>query len=126
MHQKQMRELVRSPKAAVRFITTGKLPRITTPTSPLITLLETFTTMERKNIVGVQLTPKLGYNIGLRFRDAEQLYRWVKPSLQVLEGETWPAEECRLKTFQRKLTWADLAPFCVGWPIRLTLSQRSR
>lgn len=116
MHTKQARAITRNPKAAMRFHMTGKVPRLVTPQSPLITLLETYTPRDRLQMVGVRLLPNLGYTGGMTFRNAEQLYRWLKPAPQMLEGECWPAESRRIKRFQKRLTEDELIQSCAQWP----------
>lgn len=115
MHSKQIRELMRSPKAQIQHQLTGLPPRLITPDSPLIRLLEQCSVRQRIAIRGVTISPDLGYSSGPRFDNAEQLYRWLKPSAQMLESETWPAEARRIKIFSRHLTEHDLKKACTSW-----------
>ena len=52
----------------------------------------------------------------MTFRNAEQLYTWLKPASHMLESEYWPAESRRIKSFQKTLTERDLAQSCAQWP----------
>lgn len=120
MNSRQMRYLATNPRAMMEFRATGRLPRMVTPGSPLITLLESLSPRDRQAIRGVQLHPSLGYLGGIRFHTAEQLYRWLKPAPQMLEHESWPAESYRDKRFSRKLRLSDLRPFVADWPAKFS------
>lgn len=116
MHPKQVRAITRCPKATIRHLMTGEIPKLVVPQSPLITLLEKYTPRERLHMTGVRLLPKLGYTGGMTFRNAEQMYLWLKPASHMLESEYWPAESCRIKGFQKRLTEGDLTQCCDQWP----------
>jgi hypothetical protein len=94
---------------------TGQLPRMITPRSPLIDLLESMGPRERLRHRGVRLNPALGYHCDLQFHTCEQLLRWLKPEAQMLENESWPAES-RDKRFNQPLSADDLKPFCADYP----------
>ena len=115
MHPKQMRHLMRRPQAMMRHQMTGQLPRMVRPSSPLIDLLERIPPRERVHYRGVQLHPELGYLCNMRFHTLEQLFRWLKPSNQLIEGESWPAESYRDKRFRRVLTRDDLKRHCARY-----------
>ena len=83
MHPKQMKHLMRRPQAMMRHQMTGQLPRMITPRSPLIDLLERMGPRERLRFRGVRLHPDLGYHCGLQFHNGEQLLRWLKPDAVV-------------------------------------------
>ena len=116
MHSKQLQAITQSPRLAMRYQLCGEVPKMMTPRSPLIDLLETYTPHQRIRMIGIRVLPALGYTGGLTFRNGEQLYRWLKPEPQMLETDTWPAESRRIKTFRKKLTEADLRKHCQSWP----------
>ena len=113
---KQIKYLATHPHAHLKFQTTGQLPRMVKPASPLITLLESIPPRLRMQIRGVRLNPSLGYLTGTQFHTAEQLLRWLKPDNEMLASTSWPAESYRDKRFNRAVTLKDLQPFCSGWP----------
>lgn len=108
MNSKQARFLARNPRAMMQYKTTGRLPQIYRPRSPLIDLLETMSPRERVELRGIRLSPALGYQTGQTFANAEQLYRFVKPQAEMIEGEPFPAESMRIKRFTKRLTLDDL------------------
>jgi len=108
MNSKQARYLARNPKAMIRYQTTGRLPQTFRPTSPLIELLESLSPRERLQITGIRLSPALGYQCSQTFANAEQLYRFLKPQAEMIEGEPFPAESMRIKRFAKRLTIDDL------------------
>ncbi len=114
--QKQTQHLARNPQAYMQFKATGRLPATVRPSSPLITLLEAIPPRLRLLIHGIRLSPDLGYPSGLQFHNAEQLLRWLKPSGEMLVCQSWPADSCRDKRFQRRLNLKDLKPHCATWP----------
>lgn len=116
MHPKQMKHLMRRPQAMMRHQMTGQLPRMITPRSPLIDLLERMGPRERLRFRGVRLHPDLGYHCGLQFHNGEQLLRWLKPDAQMLENESWPAESYRNKRFNRPLSVDDLKQYSADYP----------
>lgn len=115
MNSRQARYLAKNPTAMIRLRATGRPPQMETPDSPLIRLLEGIGPRRLGRIMGVQLSPKLGYQSSLRFRTGAHLLRWLKPEPQMIKGEPWPAEACRDKRFQRPLTEDDLRPHCDKW-----------
>lgn len=100
---KQMRAIARRPADHARFMLTGRLPRTVRPSSPLITLLEKISPRDRAQIAGLTVGPELGYAGSRQFHTAEQALRWIKPSAQMLEHESWPAESWRIKHFNKAL-----------------------
>ena len=102
----EMKALMRSPKALMDFKMTGRKPKAVQPTSPLIILLESISPRDRLNIIGIRLSPKLGYQSGAQFHTAAQLLNWLKPNPWIVG--TWPAESCRIKMFSQKLILKDL------------------
>lgn len=115
MNQKQMRYITRNPRALMEFQATGRLPRMLRLDSPLIRLLEQYTPRQRTQMRGVSLHPDLGYQTGMRFNTGEQLYRWLKPSAEVLDCENIPAESYRNKRFNRVLIEDDLRKHCAAF-----------
>ena len=108
MNPKLARFLARSPKAMIRYQATARLPLTFRPTSPLIELLESLTPRERFLITGIRLSPALGYQCSQTFANAEQLYRFLKPQGEMIEGEPFPAESRRIKRFTKRLSIEDL------------------
>lgn len=105
---KQMRAIARRPADHARFMLTGRLPRTVRPSSPLITLLEKISPRDRAQIAGLTVGPELGYSGSRQFHTAEQALRWIKPSAQMLEHESWPAESWRIKHFNGPLHIEDV------------------
>ena len=108
MNSKQARFLARNPKAMIRYQTTGRLPQSFRPTSPLIDLRESLTPRDRIEIKAIRLSPALGYQCSQTFANAEQLYRFIKPQAEMIEGEPFPAESMRIKRFTKRLSIEDL------------------
>lgn len=115
MNARQAKWIARHPKAQMEYRVSGKVPRIIYPNSPLIRLLESMGPRDRLAIRVVRLSPRLGYQTGQQFHTAEQLYRWLKPSSEMIEGEPFPAESFRIKSFLRPLTLADLKAHSAQW-----------
>lgn len=111
---KQLRVLATNPKAYARFVTTGKLPQGTRPTSPLITLLESLGPRALWEIRGLRIDHRLGYTGHRTFEFGTQALRWLKPSDEVFGY--FPAESWRDKRFHRQLTVEDLAECCARLP----------
>lgn len=120
---KQLKRLAINPTDYIRFATTGKLPEGMRPSSPLISLLEGLGAANRMRIVGLVVDQRLGYSGSRRFANAEQAYRWIKPSDEVFGS--FPAESWRIKRFDKQLTVADLAS-CGSVPEALMTAPRSR
>lgn len=113
---KQMHQLATNPHAYMKFRATGEVPRTVTPSSPLITLLESIPPRLRLQIRGVRLSPSLGYMTGMQFHNAAQLLKWLKPDNEMLEARSWPAESYRDKRFNKRLTLDDLKAHAASWP----------
>ena len=104
-YNEQVKKMMRSPKDLMDFQMTGRLPNAVQPSSPLITFLESLTPRDRLQMVGVRLSPKLGYQSGAQFGNAEQMLRYLKPRPWV--AGSWPAESCRIKSFRATITKSD-------------------
>lgn len=98
----QIRHLMRSPKALVKFHSTGKLPNAVSPSSPLITYLESLSPRDRIKITNVRLSPKLGYQSNAQFASAQAMLNYLKPNAWIVGS--WPAESCRIKGFTARIT----------------------
>ena len=116
LSNKAVQHLMRNPSAFMRYQTTGQVPRATRPDSPLIRLLESISPRDRQMIVGVKITT-LGYMSGQIFHNAEQLYRWLKPSNDIYGS--YPAGSWQDRGFQKKLTLDDLKAACKSFPKHL-------
>ncbi len=98
----QMKHLSRSPKAMQDFELYGKLPHSVSPTSPLITYLESINPRDRIKLTNVCLSPSLGYASHARFSNAQMMLNYLKPSAWMVGN--WPAETVRIKSFTTKIT----------------------
>jgi hypothetical protein len=107
---------MRSGKRLMDFRHSGKRPTPSIPSSPLITLLETLTPRDRQEIKGVRITT-LGYNNGMVWANAEQLYRWIKPSSRVFGS--YPADGYMDRRFNKKLVVNDLLDSSTKYPDQL-------
>lgn len=116
MDSRTMNRLVKRPQDMMRCQMTGRLPRTKIPDSPLIRLLESIPPRERVHYRGVMISPELGYRGGFRFRDAEALLRWLKPSDRMFADEHFPAESRQIVGFNKRLTVEDLKAACAQVP----------
>jgi len=117
MNSKIMKELATNPRAQMRFQTTGQVPRLRDPLdTPLRQLLLTMSPRDRIQYRGIRLSPKLGYQNSQQFQNGEQLFRWLGGSDQLLERQTLPSEAWAIRSFQKRLTRADLAEHCAQAP----------
>lgn len=94
---RQLHHLATNPHAYMRFATTGQLPRTVEPRSPLIDLLLAISPRDRCAIVGLKVDDALGYSGSRMFHSAEAALRWARPSEEMLESQSWPAESYRIK-----------------------------
>jgi hypothetical protein len=115
MHQKQINAIMRRPMDHIKFVTTGQLPRMVKPESPLIDVLKSLTPRERLSIVGLRVDRTLGYTGCAIFTSAETALRWLAPNDLMLERDSWPAESRRMKQFNR-LTLADVLANATRYP----------
>jgi hypothetical protein len=122
-NSKQLHILATRPAAYADFMTSGRLPRGTTPAGPLVDLLNHIQPRYRAHIRGVTIGPARGYNGSHRFATAEQALRWVCPDNEV--HGSFPADSWQLKTFHRPLHIEDLLEHCASWPETL-LEQHPR
>jgi hypothetical protein len=114
---RQIRYMMRHPEAFMKYQATGQLPRTRrSPLSPLSELIESLPPRLRLQLRGIRLNPSLGYLSGMQFNNAQQLLNWLRPEQELIGNESTPAESYRDKRFVRKLTIADLKPFCASWP----------
>ncbi|RMM39496.1 hypothetical protein QO021_28930 (plasmid) [Pseudomonas amygdali pv. lachrymans] len=107
--QRRIQLLLRSPKAMMDFACSGRLPQESTPTGPLINLIESVPPRLRSRITNVIIGPDLGYQGSHRFQSLAQALNWLKPSYPSV---SYPSESWRLKRFTKQLLIDDLAPFC--------------
>lgn len=113
---KQLHRLATNPMAHMRFQATGQLPRTVTPESPLIDLLDAINPRDRAGIVGLTINQSLGYQSSRQFHNGEQALRWVRPSREMLDSESWPAESCRLKHFRGPIFLEQLLENASSFP----------
>lgn len=76
----RFRELARNPRLMMEYQATGKLPspRLQrAERTPLLNLLASLSPSLRGAIIGVKLSPALGYDVGCTFSTAEHLYRYI-------------------------------------------------
>ena len=97
--QRSLSLLMKRPGAMSRFLTTGALPSVAKPSSPLITLLESLSPRDRSRIVGLKVGPALGYNGSRQFHTAHQALSWLipanlstMPASPILAGSTFHDE----------------------------------
>jgi hypothetical protein len=76
----QMKHLMRSPKAMMDYQLHRKLPNERQPNSDLIKYLESIPPRERVEMIGVRLSPKLGYQSNAQFANAQLMLNYLKPS----------------------------------------------
>ena len=113
---KQLRHLMRSPSAMMKFQATGQAPRVTRPASPLIDLLRAINPGDRVRIKGVRIDAGLGYEGSRQFHTAEQALRWVMPDTEMIESTSWPAESWRNKRFRDQLYLEELLDRTSSYP----------
>lgn len=106
MDNRTIKHLLRNPLAMANFRATGKAPQFSTPSSPLITLLQSLYPRERTQITAVRVNELLGYQGGRQFHNAAQALTWLAP---VNPGTHIPSESWQNKRFQKVLTIDDLA-----------------
>ncbi|WP_028492617.1 hypothetical protein [Thioalkalivibrio sp. ALE19] len=116
MDHRDIRYMMRHPRAMMRFQTQGETPHRVKLQSPLINLLRRIPAPIRAQMRGVSVHPDLGYRTQAQFHTAEQLLRWLAPDSEVFEGEVPPSERMRDPRFTRPLTLDDLRPFVSDWP----------
>lgn len=97
----QMKILMSNPKYYMEFHTMGKMPPVERISSPLITYLESKTIHERLSMSPARTHPTIGYIGTVEFNNAEQLYRWLKPSEWIGTANGCPSESRRIKSFNR-------------------------
>lgn len=114
-----LRRLATRPSDYLKFQSTGRLPELVTPRSPLIDLLRAIAPRDRAAIVGVTVDPRVGYVGSRQFANAEQALNWAAPRHDILEGDSWPAEACRIKHFAGPLHLEDLLECASGYPERM-------
>lgn len=106
MDNRTIKHLLRNPLAMANFRATGKAPQFRTPSSPLITLLQSLHPRERSQITAVRVNDKLGYQGGRQFHNAAQALNWLLPANP---GTHIPSESWIIRAFQKQLTIDDLA-----------------
>lgn len=100
----------------MRFATTGQLPRTVEPRSPLIDLLLAISPRDRCAIVGLKVDDALGYSGSRMFHSAEAALRWVRPSEEMLESQSWPAKSYRIKRLVAPLSLQALLAKASSFP----------
>lgn len=107
--QRRIQLMLRSPKSMMEFVCSGRLPQVSSPAGPLITLIESIPVRLRSRITCVIIGPELGYQGVHRFHSLAQALNWLKPSYT---SASYPSESWRLKRFTKQLSIEDLAAFC--------------
>ena len=113
---RQLHRIATNPTDYIRFATTGRLPQVVRPKSPLIQLLEQLNPRDRMRISGLTVSPPLGYAGTRRFANAEQALNWIRPRSEMLEGESWPAESWRVKSFVGPVSLTALLECAASYP----------
>lgn len=98
----QIKHMMRSPKALAKFQLTGQMPKAVTPSSPLISYLDSLGPHRRVQITNVRLSPALGYQSNALFSNAQMMLNYLKPSAYMVG--TWPANSVMIKSFNTKIT----------------------
>ena len=106
MDNRTVKHLMRNPLAMANYRATGKAPQFRTPSSPLITLLQSLYPRERAQITALRVNDQLGYQGGRQFHNAAQALNWLLPANP---GTHIPSESWQNKRFQKVLTVDDLA-----------------
>jgi hypothetical protein len=86
-------------------MTTGQLPVMAKPDSPLIRLLASIPPSELPLIKSLKVSPSLGYTGSRVFANAAQALNWLRPSYSALH---YPSQSWQDRRFFRELTIADL------------------
>ena len=113
---KQIRQLATNPMTHMRFQSTGQLPRVVKPESPLIDLLAALDARDRGGLIGLTVDQDLGYVGSRQFHNGEQALRWVRPSSEMLEHESWPGESHRIKAFRGPIYLEQLLTKASSFP----------
>lgn len=109
MHNKQIKRISTDPKSGMDYLTSKKVPAMTSPTpSPLWQLLNSIPPRLLVEIKGVQLNPKLGYNNGQKWQNAAQLFNWLGGTNQRGSWESSPADSYIDRRFKKRLKINDL------------------
>jgi len=101
-----LQHLLRRPSAMQKYLATGDQPRISTPRSPLITLLRSLYPRERHQITALRVSAALGYSGQRTFHTAEQALSWLVPHSP---ASHIPSESWQDRRFQQQLTIDDLS-----------------
>lgn len=103
---KTLNHLLRHPKQMMDYQASGKLPQLASPSSPLITLLQSINPNERRMITALRVGQSLGYTSNNLFQNAAQALSWLKPAYSATD---YPSESHQIKRFTKALTIDDLA-----------------
>lgn len=98
----QIKRMMRSPKAMMDYQVSGKMPDVVAPSSPLITYLESVSPRDRVRMTSVNLSPKLGYNSGMQFHNAQMMLNYLKPAPWM--SGSWPAKSLQIGSFRTTIT----------------------
>lgn len=102
MNRQQQKILSRNAKAQIKFLTSGRLPRVHVQSSPLIKYLESKSPRERSQMTNVRLHPKLGYNCVSSFPNAQAMLNYLKPPSSV--NNDCPAAQRKFASFYHAIT----------------------
>jgi len=109
MHPKILKRIRTNPKAHLDSLH-GKLPKMRRPkATPLWLCLSKVSPRDRLRIIGVRLSPALGYNSSQVFGNAEQLFNWLGGSGEVGDWEVLPSETRAINSFQSVISMELLA-----------------
>lgn len=103
---KQLNHMLKRPHELQRFLLTGKPPRGSKPSSPLIDVLDALSPRDLGLIQGLTVDSRLGYSGSRRFPTASQALRWLKPADEVFGS--YPAESWQDKRFVRRITLREV------------------
>lgn len=119
MNPRILRKVAMQPGLFTRHILHGQPVQTVRPSSPLLSLLDMIAPRDRMSIRALHVDAALGYGGSRLFHNAQQAMLWLRPHDEVLAGETWPAESCRIRSFNRRLYLDDLAGNCAQLPQQL-------
>ena len=105
MQSKQIQHMLRNPRALMNFQLSGRLPIVRKPQpTPLWLCLSRMTPRERLNLRNITLSPALGYNCRIPFRNAEQLWQYLGGQDDIVGETRLPSESRIIRSFRQTIT----------------------
>lgn len=118
MNSKTLNKLMKRPHEFQKAMLNGGRVATRKPEqTPLLMLLRQIPPRLRMEFKGIRLSPKLGYNTGMPFANAHQLYRWLGgEETELLASERLPSESYAIRSFRGPLSLETLASHCASAP----------